>query len=189
MGRFAINTPETDWKLYYANVLADFRELKEHYPFSYLTIPPTVQPELAMIRVVAANKELIEMAGAVETDFTDEYSRKLWIIVPTNYRKNGCKVYGAKWVDLKKFENKDIHFYNQAKLHAEGYELCVGTPESFPLMRNVILENVRTAENMLIAYERVMTGSSDHLELIAYAHGENGRKQFQRNRARYIPRG
>lgn len=188
MGRFIINTPGTNWKLYYANVLADFRELKEHYPFSYLTILPTVQPELAMIRVVAANKELIEMVGAVETDFTDEYSRELRIVIPSDYRANGCKIYGARWIDLKKFENKDIHFYNWSKQQLDGYEFCVGTPESFPLMTNVILENVKTAENMLIAYERVMTGNSDHLELVAYAHGDRGRMQFQQNRKRYIPR-
>lgn len=128
------------------------------------------------------------MASAVETDFTDEYSRELHIEIPVNYRENGCKVYGAGWIDPKKFENKDIHFYSRARLQPDGFELCVGTPESFPMMKNVILENVKTAENMLIAYERVMTGASDHLDLIAYAHGENGRKQFQQNKTRYLPR-
>ncbi len=181
--------PDIDWKQYYADVLTDFRELKDSYPFSYLTILPTVKPGPAAIRVVAANKALIEMTCSVESDFTDDYSRELHIEIPVNYRKNGCKVYGARWVDLKKFEDKDIHFYNRVKPHPFGYELCIGTPESFPMMKNVILENVKTAENMLIAYERVMTGGSDCLELIAYAHGEKGRKQFLQNRVKYLPGG
>ncbi len=189
MERFVINMQNIDWKQYYVDVLTDFRELKENYPFSNLTILPTNEPALATIRVVAANKKLIEMTGAVETDFTDEYSRELRIVIPTDYRENGCKVYGARWVDLKKFEDKDIHFCNHAQLQPDGYELCVGTPESFPLMKNIILESVKTAENMLIAYERVMTGYTDSVELIAYAHGNKGRKQFQQNRARYLPRG
>lgn len=192
MGRFTINTYDTDWNLYYEKVIADFRELKEIYPFSYLAILPTVHPELATIRVVAANRKLIDMVGAIESDFTGEYSRELHLVVPLQYRQNGCEVYGAGWVDVKRFENKDIHFFhdngNLIKTRY-GLKVCVGTPESFPLMKNVILENVRTAENMLIAYERVMTGASDHLELIAYAHGDDGRRQFQRNRSRYIPRG
>ena len=192
MGKFTINMISTDWNLYYDTVIADFRKLKETYPFSYLTILPTVKPELATIRVVAANRELIDMVGAVETDFKGEYSRELYLVVPLQYKQKGCEVYGAAWVDVKCFESKDIHFFhdNGNLIRTRfGLKMCVGTPESFPLMRNVILENVRTAENMLIAYERVMTGASDNLELIAYAHGANGRKQFQQNRARYIPRG
>lgn len=191
MGRFTINTYDTEWNLYYRNVITDFKELKEHYPFSCLTIPPTVQPELATIRVVAANRELIEMTGAEEADFTGAYTRELRLIVPHSYRQKGCEVFGADWVDLNRFEHKDIHFFhdNGNPIRTRfGLHICVGTPESFLLMKNVILENVRTAENMLIAYERVMAGNSERLELIAYAHGEKGRIQFQQNRARYIPR-
>ena len=179
---------DTNWSQYYKNVMIDYQEMKEQYPFCCLTILPTFKPTTAMIRVIAANKDLIEMVGAIETDFTKEFSRELYIEVPVDYRESGCKVFGAKWVDLEKLDKKDIHFYDHARLGCLGYELCVGLPESFPLMKNVILENVRTAENMLIAYEKLMTGVSDKLELIAYAHGETGSKQFQRNRDRYIPR-
>ena len=178
--------PNIDWKQYYQNVLVDYRELKEHYPYCYLTILPTAEPVIATIKVVAANKELIEITGAVESDFLGEYSRELHIRIPTDYKKTGCKVYGAGWVDLDRFDDRDRHFYNYAHRDPRGYELCVGLPESVPLMKNVILENVRTAENMLIAYERVMVGVSDKLELIAYAHGDEGKKQFHHNRSRYI---
>lgn len=179
---------DIDWAKYYKAVLSDYRELKERYPFSYLSIFPTIKPEPAVIRVVAANKDLIEMTSAVEPDFTGDYSRELRIVVPVDYREKGCKVYGAKWVDPEIFDDEEIHFYCREQLLHHGYELCVGTPESFPLMKNVILENVKTAENMLIAYERVMTGDSDRLQLLAYAHDYKGRKQFMKNKNKYLPR-
>ena len=97
-------------------------------------------------------------------------------------------MYGANWIETEKLENKDIHFFhNNGELIRTKYglQICVGIPDSFPMMKNVILENVRTAENMLIAYERLLTGQSDKLELIAYMHGERGRMQFQQNEKRY----
>lgn len=166
--------------------------MKEQYPFSYLTIPPTVKPMEVEIRVVAASKGLIDMVCGVESDFLGAYSKELHLCVPVNYRNKGCIVYGADWVKTEKFADDDIHFFHEdGELirTRHGLQICVGTPESFPLMRNVILENVRTAENMLIAYERVMTGATEKLEMIAYAHGEDGRIQFQQNRKRYIPKG
>jgi hypothetical protein len=105
------------------------------------------------------------------------------------YREVGCNVYGAGWVDIGRFDENDIHFFaDDGKLipSKHGFHLCVGTPESFPMMQNVILENVRTADNMLVAYERVMVGASNKVELIAYAHGNEGRKQFSHNKSRFI---
>lgn len=180
------------WDLYYRNVIADFREMKALYPFCCLTILPTVKPSLAEIRVVAANKSLIEAVGGVDADFLGEYSKELHLQIPVDYKQRGCLVYGAGWVKVEKLANEDVHFFHDdGKLIRTKYglQICVGTPESFPLMRNVILENVRTAENMLIAYERVMTGATNKLEVIAYSHGDAGRRQFQQNTRRYIPKG
>lgn len=177
-----------DWAIYFKNVLSDFRELKEQYPFSYLTLFPTIEPEPAVIRVVAANKDLIEMARAVESDFIKAYSKELRVVIPQNYRETGCKVYGGNWINPRLFKDRDIHFNDQEQLQAYGYELCVGTPESHSLMKNVILENVKTAENMLIAYERVMTGTSEQLQLVSYSHGKEGREQFLSNKHKYMPK-
>jgi len=163
--------------------------MKTQYPFCYLTIPPTVEPSQAEIRVVAVNKRLIEAVGGVESDFLGDYSKELHLIVPVDYKERGCIVYGAEWVKTEKLINEDIHFFHEnGKLIRTRYglQICVGTPESFALMNNVILENVRTADNMLVAYERVMTGQTDKLEMIAYAHGDEGRRQFRHNRRRYI---
>ena len=166
--------------------------MKEQYPFCYLTIPPTFEPSQAEIRVVAVNIGLIEAVSGVESDFLGDYSKELHLIVPIDYKQRGCIVYGAEWVQIEKLPNEDVHFFHDnGKLirTKHGLQICVGTPESFPLMKNVILENVRTADNMLVAYERVMTGASEKLEMIAYAHGDKGRSQFQKNRNRYIPKG
>ncbi len=176
---------QSEWEKYYIDVKNDFDELNEMYPFSWLTIAPTVYNSLAFIRVIAANKNLITRCLAQEQDFLGEYSKELYIEVPLDYQKSGCKVYGAKWVDIKRFEHKDIHFYNHLKIENQGYELCVGIPESFSMMKNVILESVKTAENMLIAYERVMVGETSKLELLAYEHGEKGHKQFRNDKAKY----
>jgi hypothetical protein len=177
------------WKLYYRNVLSDYQEVKDRYPLACLTIPPMVRPALATIRVIAANSALIYAVEGTEKDFLGKYSRELHLLVPIGYREQGCKVYGAKWVNVEQFQNEDIHFfYDKGKpiKTKDGFQLCVGTPESFPLMKNVILENIRTAENMLIAYERVMAGESETLDLIAYSHGDKGREQFKKNRKKYI---
>ncbi len=197
MGRIIINEKKEqndilvdqkiDWEKYYSDVLTDYREMKEQYPFSYLTILPTIKPELATIRVVATNKDLIEAVGGVETDFLGEYSKELYVIIPIYYQSEGCKVYGGKWINDKRLKKDDIHYYCDRK-NKFGFQLCVGIPESFSLMKNVILENVKTAENMLVAYERVMAGYSEKLMLISYAHGDKGRNQFQKNPKKYLPK-
>ena len=69
-----------------------------------------------------------------------------------------------------------------------GYKMCVGTPEAFSSMKNVLLEAVKTADNMLVAYERVQSGTSDRVILNAYSHGDIGRKEYQNDRKRYVPR-
>lgn len=188
MGGYKINSQVENWNSYYRDVIADFYGVKQYYPLSFLVIRPVVLPELAQIQVVAANRDLIDATKAVKTDFLGDYSRELRIVIPLEYREIGCEVYGLKWVDTTKLRYEDIHFYMDKRLGNYGYKLCVGTPESFPKMKNVILENIRTAENMMIAYEKIMTGTSSKLELIAYDHGDAGRKQYNKNRDAYRTR-
>ena len=161
------------------------------YPFSYITILPTVTPSLATIRVVAVTASLISETYSIESDYLGEYTKELHIDVPVNYREAGCIVYAGKWIDLNKCRYEDIHI-QQHKGHyirtRYGYSLCVGTPESFSFMGNVILENVRTADNMLVAYERIMRGETDRLDLNAYAHGDAGRMRFNNNQKKYTSR-
>lgn len=163
--------------------------MKKDYPYSYLTILPSDKPRIAYLRVVAANKAIIEKIGGLESDFIKDYSRELYLFIPHDYKTQGCHVYGGKWIDKKKLMEKDVHFHhsNGKVIYTEyGYQLCVGTPGSFSLLKNVILENVKTAEHMLIAYEQVMTGMTSELNLLAYAHGSKGIKQFENNKNKYI---
>ena len=176
------------WEPYYECVKMDFAELKEHYPFSTMINPPTQRANVLYIQTVAANKELIEKLCATESDFTNAFSRKLLVVVPANYRSIGCDVYGAGWVDMERLREEDRHFNHPRILTKDGYRMCVGIPESFGNLKNIILENVKTAENMLIAYERFQTGVTDHLGLIAYSHGAKGIEEYRRNKAKYTSR-
>ena len=77
----------------------------------------------------------------------------------------------------------DRHFYEKGKNGMR--EFCVGVNESFQTLNNVILENVKTAENMLIAYEQVQKGITLRARLIGYAHGNKGEKEYERDRKKY----
>ena len=39
---------------------------------------------------------------------------------------------------------------------------------------------------MLIGYEHIMRGETKSLDIIAYDHGDAGRKQFKKNKHRFI---
>ena len=171
---------------YYNLVKKDFQGLKFQYPFSTLFLPPTVYPCEATLKVIAAHRDLINEIGAVEADFIGDFSKELYIVIPFDYKTKGCKVYGAKWLDKKRFRDRDIHFYPEKFLKDYGYEFCVGVPESFVKMENVLLENVRTADMMLIAYKDYMSGKTNKLNLKAYSHGRVGEKEYNTDRKRFV---
>lgn len=170
-------------RVYVEDVFADIRQAREKFPFIETTLLPTVNPAPIQLKVVAVNKSLLERTHAKREDFIGTYSRELEIIVPFNYKKVGCKVYGGKWIDTKLVKEEYQHFNGKRK---DGcYLFCVGVPESFPQMENVILENIRTAEKMLIAYELYQTGETSSLELNAYSHGTKGINEYAKDKKRY----
>ena len=168
---------------YYDNVKQDIVELRQEYPFLQFHIFPTASPLPITIDVIAANKKIIYQTCAVRNDFVGKYTKKLKIVVPFDYKEKGCTVFGGSWIDMKQIPEKDQHIY--LPLTQDGYKLCVGVPQSFSEMNNVILENVKTAECMLIAYERFLRGWDNKINLIAYSHGEKGKKEYARNKQRY----
>ena len=168
---------------YLKDVKRDFEQLKEKYPFSTIQITPTVEITPVVINVIAANRSLIDTMHAFPEDFQGNYSRQLRVIVPFDYQERGCHVFGGKWIDKNFINGKDMHFHE--KMNDGSYRFCVGVPESFPRMQNVILENVRTAENMLIAYEQLQKGLTKTIKLKAYSHGEKGKDEYRRDRKRY----
>ena len=114
-------------------------ELIEEYPFTNSVITPSAIPEPIILNVVAVNIGLIGECNAQENDFKGEYSKELKIIIPYDYTRNGCKIYGASWIDLEKIPQKDYHFIGKEN---GKYLFCVGVPQSFILLNNVLLENV-----------------------------------------------
>ena len=102
--------------------------------------------------------------------------------MPYDYTRNGCNIYGASWIDLEKIPPKDHHFNGKEN---GKYLFCVGVPQSFIHLKNVLLENVRTAENMMIAYESYQREITKKVNLIAYSHGEKGENEYNRNRKQY----
>lgn len=168
---------------YYKTVKADFKELKAQYPFSEYTILPTVEPQPITMKIIAADKNLIESSGACEVDFLGEYSKLLEVLVPFDYKTSGCKVFGGRWIDTEIIPESHHHFNGKNK--DGSYLLCVGVPESFPNLKNVVLENVRTADRMLVAYELFQRGITDCVEILEYSHGEKGRKEYKNESKKY----
>lgn len=164
---------------YYRRVWKDFEQLKEEYPFSRITLLPTLEAVPVIIKVTAVNHKLVDALSAKQTDFQGAFSRDLVIEVPFDYREKGCNVYGGNWIKLESISEKDWHFFK--KLSNGSLQFCVGVPESFVEMNNVILGNVRTAENMLIAYEKLQKGLSKTLELKAFSHGVCGRIEYMKD--------
>lgn len=172
-----------NYREYYQSVKRDFEELKKEYPFSTIYLPPTREPICVRIRVVAVNNKILQISSGEETDYLGKYSRELKLDVPYNYREVGCNVYGGRWIIEGAIHEADRHFYEKGK---DGTRLlCVGTRKSFQKLRNVILENVKTAENMLIAYELVQEGITRRAEIIGYSHGNRGEIEYEKDRRKY----
>lgn len=173
----------------------DYKELTCYYPFSSIVFFDNNAKYAACIKTVAASIELINAINGKEEDFTREYSKTIYVFVPWDYYTSGCQVYGCGWIDFSIVLNDDKHFYvdyvtsvcnkrveQTFLLTPFGYRMCVGTPESFVLLKNVVLENVKTADNMLVGYERMMRGICRRLNVRSYRHGNLGRKEFAQER-------
>ncbi len=169
---------ELDYSKYYTAVYHDFAELKKEYPYSYLSIPPTSTPSLAQLIVVAVNACTIAYTRGSIDDFTESFSRKLRVEIPLNYQQAGCKVYGGKWINIEKIKKMYRHFNGSADKDG-NHCFCVGVPESFITMDNVLLECVRTADNMLTAYRKYLSGKTKGLDLLAYSHGTKGELEYE----------
>lgn len=168
---------------YYREVRDDIRELQSIYPFTTFICLPTVQIQPIVIHVIAADRALIQKTCAMRQDFLQKYSKELEIVVPFDYRTKGCKVYGGAWIDLDKLLPEYQHFYG--RLLDGRFSLCVGIPESFRKMRNVVLECVKTADRMLTAYELFQSGQTETLELISYSHGREGIEEYHGKKKKY----
>lgn len=162
-------------KEYYNKVNEDILEASKYYPWINEIYIPTKKPVSKVYEVIVVNKNFIENTFSTKDDFISEYSKKVTVIVPNNYPKTHCLIYGGAWIDIDKISYNDRHFYPQAC----GLNLfCVGVPKSVNDYSNIILENFKTIENMLTAYELYQKGETNTLELLSYSHGKEGEKEY-----------
>lgn len=169
---------------YRSSVIKDFDELKNHYPFSILELLPTNIPEPAIVYATAVNAKLIKKMNAIKEDFQGNYSKNLTIVVPFNYRNVGCDVYGGSWIVPEKIEDNKSHFYKKDVNKEKQFKLCVGVPDSFVNLNNVLLENVRTAEHLLFYYEQIQRCGKE-IPLKAYSHGEKGENEYKKDKRKF----
>ena len=175
------------------NIQNDFEELVRSYPFSSIVFFSDISKYVACIISVAASVELIKAVNGKEKDFTGDYSKKIYLFIPCDYKVFGCQVYGYGWIDLNCITNADKHFFvdtvdigrgiikkqfQKFLLTPFGYRMCVGVPESFSRLKNVLLESIKTADNLLTAYEMIMRGLRNSLAVHSYSHGNLGRKEY-----------
>lgn len=167
-------------EMYYKSILNDYEEMKNVYPYSYLTILPSVEARTATIKVIAVDRNIINLTSATEEDCTSDYSRELWVSIPENYNSVGCDIYGGKWIDIDKIPQSEQHVYEFDE--NRGYKFCVGVPDSFGDMKNVILENVRTADHILTAYADYISGRTNRIVLKQFSHGKRGIDEYKKSK-------
>lgn len=170
---------------YFQIVNRDLKELKLFYPYVKIIYIPTKVPSLIVLEVIAVSKDIIDKTHATEDDLRLQYSKKITVIIPKDYPNSNCYIYGAGWLDLEKIPYEDRHCYREV---GNELQLCVGVPQSAVNLKNVLLENIRTAENWLIAYEKLQKGDCYKLELKAYSHGYDGEQEYRRDKTKYITR-
>ena len=169
--------------VFYEKVIDDIEELKVEYPVFSYEIPQLSEEVLPVeIKALAVNRALIERARAAENDFTGDFSKVIRIVVPVDYMQQGCRIYGGSWIDVSSLLIKDCHFYSDK--NGKRF-FCVGIPDSFPQLKNVILENVRTVEYMLSGYEFFQRGLSKRVGFKAYSHGLLGRFEYKNDVQRF----
>lgn len=164
---------------YKENVDRDLKELIDYYPFTKKIIIPTALPGIIKLEIIAVNKNIIDDLLATEEDFLGEYSKRIIVEIPKDYPNSHCIITGGKWIDYQKFDSKDKHFYDRGN---DGVEFCVGVPTSVKYLRNVLLENVMTVENLLVGYEMLQKKYTSKLEVRAYSHGNEGIKEYNNER-------
>lgn len=167
---------------YYSSVFRELEELKREYPFVKIIFEPTVEPKPIRVQVTAVSSDIIRSTLATESDFLGPFSKALEVIIPFSYKTQGCEVYGGEWINLKDIEVKYQHF--NGKRDDGKWLFCVGVPDSFETLENVILENIRTADKMLVAYQLLITGKTNTLELKAYNHGKRGIDEYRKSKAK-----
>lgn len=177
----------SEYEKYLDDVRRDVTETKQYYPLLKRTIFPYSEPCPITLVVIAVSKSFMEKTGVSKEYLTTQNSRAIEVIIPYDYKQRGCLIYGGDWIDETKLTEAEKHFNGKRK--DGSYLLCVGVPASFRKYSNVLLENIKTAERMLNAYDLLLSGITNNLELIAYSHGKKGEIEYEKRNKRNIATG
>lgn len=160
-----------------------FEKTKENYPYIKRIKNQYFKSSLLEFSCILVNAKTLKYLCGVKSDFLGKYTKECIIIVPIDYKTNGCKVYCKKWKEILNIPNNRMH-YEQEEIC--GFtKLCVGVKGSFSCLLNPILESLKTAEHILNAYELYIKGCSNDIILIDYKHGEEGLKEYESNSKKY----
>ena len=80
---------DQSWSEYYADVRQDIEGLKTVYPFVQVFLPPTTQPQLVQLTVVAVDNDVVHETFATKDDFLGEYSKRVFVTIPRDYKLKG----------------------------------------------------------------------------------------------------
>lgn len=178
------NGTDDDFRGYQERVERDLFEVTNYYPFTSEIIIPTNNPKITKVyETYLLNKELINCFCITKDYCIQQYSSyRCIIVVPFDYIKNGCYIIIDNGIDVDRIPNNHFHFNHKFD---DGIQFCAGVPESFCNLRNVILENCRTAENYLIQINLFLNKDIDEIRLIEYSHGAEGRREYDKKRNKY----
>lgn len=170
---------------YDLQINSELEIVKSEYPF-IKEIPTNIASTsyLRTFRVIAVHSRVISDEMGFEEDYINEYSKEIFLIIPKDYKVNGCIIYGAKWLNLKDIPDNDLHIYKN-KDNNGYHKLCVGVDGSFINLRYPILESIRTSDKILTAYKLYLEGVTSKVILFAYSHGEKGKKEYGRDKGKY----
>ena len=174
----------------------DFKEAIRYYPFSQMIL---VTPYEIHFEVYAINKEEIEQLGLKKSMIAEEeFNKRLVLVVDNDYREFGPTVYSMeKWKGLDAIPEESKHFYDFKIIRLEGgefvlnrpgfvegrgYQTCTSVSKANRDMENPLLENIKSADNLLKSYELFLRGINKEIVLRQYKHGDEGVKEYERER-------
>lgn len=179
-----------------SKIKKDFRELKSYYPFSQMVF---VSSNEIHFEIYAINNKEVKLLHLKRTKIENEkYSKRIYVVVSEDYLLVGPHIYSMeRWNNLHLIPYECKHFYDYEKyeyiegkivttkpyyLQGRGYLTCTSVSKANKTMKNPLLENVKSAEMMLRAYELFIRGINDKIVLRQYSHGDQGIKEYEKER-------
>lgn len=182
--KLSIFDNDSEYYKYVFNVEKDIFEVKKNYPFTSEVIIPFSNFQVTKVyEIYLVNKNLVEITLLSKKECKEKMGyRKVVVIIPTHYKKEGCNVFIQKIFTKESIPCKHVHTNGT---FSDCYEFCAGVPESFKKLENVILENCRTTENYLTQIDSYLKKRSSEIHMLEFSHGAEGEKEYGNQRNKY----